>query len=338
MTVPDYDDSESDSDNNSSSSGVKTLRGIDRIYKEERRSRLGNAKSLLAVSAAGFVTSILVIVPDDKWQSWVSELKEESNKKPIHQVYIHDRAFAFRTTKLSHNNDYERVGFFNKSRIVLTSYSLLAKEYLTVWKHKGRDGKTSDFFRKHWGLVVLQNREQIPESSHVAKAACMIMTRTGGRRYVIWDDDHWNKKTKKVTKPGGSKNDSQKKRKSTSKIKNGVVLKKKKLEQPTTMTDEETNDEDSSDDEDHYLDDDEEIPPPKQEPAQEAIETTEVQPNLDDASTKTPELASGESSVTDSTGLLDDVLLDVSNEMTSHEFDDAFGIAELEDNTASAST
>ena len=277
MSAPDYDSNDNDSDNDGSSSSNKVLQGIDKIYKAERRSRLGNVGSILSISAAGCVNSILVIVPDNKWATWVTELKEEGKKPPFHQVYVHDKAFAYRITKLSLRDDYDRFGVFKKSKIVLTSYALLGAEYQTVWHNRHESG-TSDFFRKHWGLVVLQNREQIPQISNIAKAACMIMTKTGGQRFVIWGDDHWIGKTTKVAKFGDLKGVDSQKRKRITKIENGVISKKKKLDERKAVADDQANHEGSSDEEDHYPDDDEEVASPKQELAGEFIEPAEIVP------------------------------------------------------------
>jgi len=337
MPASEYDDSDSDSGDDVGTADRKALKGIDKLYKKERKSRLGNVKSLLAVAAVGFVTSILVIVPDNKWEIWQSELKEEGNKKPYHNVHVHDNAFGFRVTQLTDLDEHQNVGVAKRSGIILIPYFFLVKEYLTVWKPealkekpKGLDEKTSVFFDKHWGVVLLQHREQVLDTAFVAKAAGQIQTIKGGRRYVIWDDAHWKQKTDRIGKSGESKGvkQHQQKRKRVTKIKNGVISKKKKkLNQQKVLAHDQANHEDNSGEEDHYLDDDEEPAPPKQEHAGEVIQSTEVEPNLDDASTKAPELASEEASITqptESTPQLDDVLLDGSNQMTSHEFDKEF--------------
>jgi len=291
MPSHEYASSASDSDDDGSLSDAKALRGIDRLYQNERKSRLGNVQNLLPISAAGFVSNILVIVPDDKWDAWRCELKEESSKAPYHQVYIHDhdKAFTFRMTKVSHIDD-QRIGSFSKTRIVLIPFSLLVKEYLHIWKYKGRDGKTSDFFTKHWGLVVLQNREQVPGTPHVAKAAAQIMTINGGRRYVIWDDDHWTKKTSKVVDASGSKDGGQQKRKKYSKIMNSVISKRKKrkFNQRKAMADDASIHEHNSDEEDYYVDDDEEIPAPKKKASPATTVSTLALSSLDDSLLNSP--------------------------------------------------
>jgi len=227
MAASDHESDDGDSGVNVGSFGVRDMSGIDRLYDHERKSRLGNVQGLLAMSAAGAISSILVIVPDSKWSKWVPEFREEGDKYPFHEVYIHAKTFAYHTTKLSNKEDYQRLNVYQKSRITLTSYSLLAKEYEIVWNHKGNDSRKSDFFRKIWGLTVLQNCQQIPDSSDIAKAAAMIHPSRGGRRYVVWDDDHWDGKTKKIAKASESKGGTKQKRKRVTNIKDGIISKKK---------------------------------------------------------------------------------------------------------------
>jgi len=281
MAASDHESDDGDSGVNVGSFGVRDMSGIDRLYDHERKSRLGNVQGLLAMSAAGAISSILVIVPDSKWSKWVPEFREEGDKYPFHEVYIHAKTFAYHTTKLSNKEDYQRLNVYQKSRITLTSYSLLAKEYEIVWNHKGNDNRKSDFFRKIWGLTVLQNRKQIPDSSDIAKAAAMIHPSRGGRRYVVWDDDHWDGKTKKIAKASESRGGTQQKRKRVTNIKDGIISKKKqKLNRQEAAGDDEANQEADSDEEDHYHNDDGEITSPKQELAGEIVESTEAAPKL----------------------------------------------------------
>jgi len=342
MPASEYDDSDSDSGDDVGTADRKALKGIDKLYKKERKSRLGNVKSLLAVATVGFVTSILVIVPDNKWEIWQSDLKEEGNKKPYHKVHVHDNAFGFRVTQLTDLDEHQNVGVAKRSGIILIPYSFLVKEYLTVWKPealneepKGLDEKTSVFFDKHWGVVLLQHREQVLDTAYVAMAAGQIQTIKGGRRYVIWDDAHWKQKTERIVKAGESKDGNQQKRKRVTKIKHGVISKKmKKLNQQKPVAVARLN----SGEEENYLDDDDEYALPKPELNQELLASKEAVPELDSASAKTPGQELGEASVIESTkprAQLDDVLLDGSNEMTSHEFDNAFETTELGDNTTS---
>jgi len=184
---------------------LEDLRGISRLYDDERYSRLGDVKGALAIAAAGFVSTVLIIVPDSKIETWSSALRVEGGKEPARHTYIKDKGFGLEMTKLDHTGNYFRVDPFSnpsekssKTKVVLTSYSMLVKEYLHVWKHAGRDKKASKFFKMHWGVVLLQNREQLPGTPYAAKAAGQIQTRTGGRRYVIWDDEKWNNRMDEI--------------------------------------------------------------------------------------------------------------------------------------------
>lgn len=172
------------------------------IFDEELYARVGNHHEVLAIAAAGGLSSTLIITADNVFDEWRKKLTREALKDPKHDVYVHDKPFPLRLEN-GRAADPRRVKYFrDEARVTLTSFKVLDKEQQIVRSMlpKGANlsekklfrkfEKKSDFFRKHWSLIVVQNAEQIPFNLAAADAAVKLQTIKSGRRFWVYSKEY----------------------------------------------------------------------------------------------------------------------------------------------------
>jgi hypothetical protein len=178
-----------DDDTSEDEGDVYPTARLTRIYHTERAHRFTSVASILSIISAGFINTLLMVVPDVKFEAWVTDIKDEAAKVPQYPVYVHDKAFSLRTN-IGTPCDKARYGELNKARVVITKYSILRKEYDAVWGNDSEgEPKKSDFFRQHWSLIVLLEADRELLRGPTGYAAAMMQVVAKGKRYVVWAEN-----------------------------------------------------------------------------------------------------------------------------------------------------